>query len=412
MPYDTKFAAKHGKRAARRELSQYGQSEPPTSPLERVEIDHTRADFIIVDDDDLLPLGRPTFTIALDSYTRYPLGRYMGFEAASYYAVMECLYHAILPKEDVKERHGTKHEWAAYGVPGTLVTDNGREFIGIDLDDACLLLGIILQRTPVRQPHFKGRVERFMRTTNTGLFHKIPGTTFSNPRQRGDYDSVEQACITQKDADGLLYTFLLDIYAERYHRGLHDVPARYWETKTQSFLPRVPASAKELTILLSRTTTRVVQHYGIEFEGLKYNCDELAYVRTTLKNEPAKIKYHPGDLTHIYVRIPDATVAEDDYIEVPALDEQYVQGLSLWKHRIIKANARANTEGKVDFAALGEAKRRLQDTFDRAMSAKKTNRRAARYKTGRPTSRRWFCAHRVYPCLLAAQPICLRHRRA
>lgn len=98
------FAARHGARAAKRAFSQFGEAEKPTMPLERVEIDHTRSDLIVIDDVDNLPLGRLTLTYCLDVATRYPLGYYLGFEPPSYLAVMECLYHAILPKGDLCDR--------------------------------------------------------------------------------------------------------------------------------------------------------------------------------------------------------------------------------------------------------------------------------------------------------------------
>ena len=75
--------------------TQYGQTPYPDWPLERVEIDHTRTDLIVIDDRDNLPLGRLTLTYCLDTATRYPLGYYLGFEPPSYLTVMECLHHAI-----------------------------------------------------------------------------------------------------------------------------------------------------------------------------------------------------------------------------------------------------------------------------------------------------------------------------
>ena len=85
----------------------------------------TQAEPLVLDDEDDLPLGRLTFTHCLDMATRYPLGYYMGFEPPGVLAVMECLYHAILPKEGTRERYGTEHEWLGHGVPAVLVVDNG-----------------------------------------------------------------------------------------------------------------------------------------------------------------------------------------------------------------------------------------------------------------------------------------------
>jgi putative transposase len=381
---EERLAAKRGKRAAKRTLSQYGQTAYPTLPLERVEIDHTKSDLIVIDDRDNLPLGRLTLTYCLDMATRYPLGYYMGFEPPGYLAVMECLHHAIRPKENVREKYGTEHDWVAYGIPATLVIDNGKEFIGRDLQDACLLLGIVLQQTPVQTPHFKAGVERMYGSLNTMLFHTLPGTTFSNTQERGDYNSVQQACIYLSDVDKMLNIFIVDIYAERFHRGLNGIPARRWEELTQhGFAPGLPPNAEELSILLGRTTQRVVHHYGIEFASLRYNCDELVPLRTRLQREKAKIKYHPADLSCLHVYDP----FEKRYIRVPALDQEYTQGLSLWKHRIIRQTV-LSEQDRVDILALGRAKRKIQKIVEEGRQRKRlqTRSRIARWDTsGKPT---------------------------
>ena len=176
-----RLTAKFGARAARRELKQSARMAFPRLPLEQVEIDHTKADLIVIDEADDLPLGRFTLTYCLDLCTRYPLGFYLGFEPPGYYPVMECLYHAIAPKDDYPERYGTAHPWLACGIPNVLKVDNGKDFISHSLDDACLSLGMVLNRGPVRTPEFKPGIERYFGTLNTMLLHQLPGTTFSNP---------------------------------------------------------------------------------------------------------------------------------------------------------------------------------------------------------------------------------------
>lgn len=372
---EKKLTARRGKKAAQRELSHYGETAYPTLPLERVEIDHTRADIVVIDDQDLLPLGRLTLTYCLDTATRYPLGYYLSFEPPSYLTVMECLYHAICPKGDIREHYGAEHNWQIYGIPYTLVIDNGKEFIGQDLEDACNLLGIILQNTPVKTPHFKAAVERMFGTLNTGLLHTLPGTTFSNIGQRSDYDSLKQACISLSELDKLLHIFLLDIYAENFHRGVQGIPARLWEQATAGgFFPRMPSSVEELLVLLGRVAYRTVQPYGIELNCLRYNCAELVPLRTRMKkrdNSRVKIKYNPSDLGHIQVYDPD----EKRYLQVPALAPEYAQGLSLWKHEVIR-NFALTQEGTVDIVALGRAQRKIQEIVAESMERKKLSTRS------------------------------------
>jgi putative transposase len=378
-----RFTIRHGKRLAEQKFAQYGANMTTDAPGVMAQIDHTRADFIAIDDRDNLPLGRPTFTHCLDVGTRYPLGYYIGFEPPSYYAVMECLYHAISPKEDSRQKYGTEHGWLAYGVPSTLVIDNGREFIGRDLSDACLSLGIILQQTPVRTPHFKAEIERGFGTIDTMLFHTLPGTTFSNPQERGDYNSLEEACVYLSDVEKILHTFLLDVYAETLHKGIEAIPARRWEEALQAgFLPTLPDSATDLQVLLGRVEHRAIWPYGVDFESIRYNCDDLLIPRTRLKGEKAKIKYHPGDLSRIYVFDP----FDERYITVPALDQEYTRGLSLWKHRVIR-NFASREQDKPDLVALGRAKRKIREIVEAGRERKRASTRAAmtRWETsGKP----------------------------
>jgi putative transposase len=177
---------------------------------------------------------------------------------------------------------------------------------------------------------------------------------------------------------------VVDIYGQRYHEGLEGIPARRWEEAMKSgFAARVPHSAAELAGLLGRVTHRTIQHYGIRFQSLRYNSSKLATLRTRLKGNKAKIKYHPADLSRLHVYNP----FDHCYIEVPALDQEYTQGLSLWKHRIIRRAAREES-GTVDLAALGRAKRKIQEIVDAGRSQKRsrTRTRIARWDTaGKPT---------------------------
>lgn len=377
---EEKLIAKRGKRAAQQQFTQYEQVAYPNTPLGRVEIDHTRMDIIVVDGEDQLPLGRPTITYCLDTTTRYPLGFHIGFDPPSYLTVMECLHHALLPKGDVRTQYGTQHEWLACGIPMVLVVDNGKEFIGQDLADACNTLGIELQQMPIKTPHFKAAVERMFKTINTGLLHTLPGTTFSNPTERGDYASEQEACIDLADLDQLFHLFLLDIYAERFHQGLGDIPARRWEAITAAgFFPRLPEDRATLEILLGRVTYRVIQAYGIEFMHLRYNTPDLAPLRTYLAGNAAKIKYLPTDLGCIYVYDPQ----QQTYLRVDCLHPDYAGGLSVWKHRVITQRARAE-QTPVDILGLARAKRQIQEIVAQSKAHKKLKSRArmARWETG------------------------------
>jgi putative transposase len=386
--------AHQGDKATRRSRKQYRQMNYPTRPLAVMEIDDTTIDLVVIDDEWLIPLGRSTLSVALDQSTRYPLGYYNGFEPSSYLTAMECLYHAICPKGDVKSLYGTQNDWLAYGVPETLVVDNARHFTGNDLEQSAYDLGTELVFAPAACPEFKGSVERFFRTANEGIVHRIPGTTFSNILKRGDYNSKEQACITLSDFNRILHLFFVDYYAERYHRGLDDIPARCWEDAlSEGFQPRLPANLEDPTILLGRVAHRKLHAYGIEIHNLYYNCDNLLLVREHvklaqrtgwkqppgIKPDHVRIKYHPGDLSHIYVYDP----IDKHYIKVPAKAQNYTAKLSLWQHRIIRRQSQLRFQS-TNVEALARTKRKIREVIEESKQGAKLAARArvARYKSG------------------------------
>jgi putative transposase len=138
---------------------------------------------------------------------------------------------------------------------------------------------------------------------------------------------------------------------------------------------------EELRILLGRVAYRTVQPYGIEFESLRYNCAELAPLRTRLAQQAdkrVKLKYQPSDLSRIYVYDP----FENRYVAVPALAQEYTQGLSLWKHRVVRHFVLAQ-QRQVDLAALGAARRRIQEIIEASLRRKDLHARTrvARWQT-------------------------------
>jgi len=149
--------------------------------LERVEIDHTPLDLIVIDSTTMLPLGRAWLTLALDKHSRIVVGFYISFNPPSSYAVLQCLKQMILPKDDLLKRFpDIKNDWPVFGILELLALDNGMDLHSDALKKACLELGIQILFCPAATPEMKGSIERFFRTINQGLIHKLPGTTFSN----------------------------------------------------------------------------------------------------------------------------------------------------------------------------------------------------------------------------------------
>src|SRR5690606_13618151 len=109
--------------------------------------------------------------------------------------------------------------WPCFGLPKTIVVDSGPEFHGRTFKEACLALGIDIVYCPVKKPRYKGKVERFFGTLARQHLHRIPGTTFSNIRQRGNYKSESEAVMTLADLKASIIKWIVDFYSQSVHRS-------------------------------------------------------------------------------------------------------------------------------------------------------------------------------------------------
>ena len=136
--------------------------------------------------------------------------------------------------------------------------------------------------------------------------------------------------------------------------------------------PPLPTSARELDIVLGMTAQRVVFHYGIELEGLKYNSLELGELRRRMgPGARVELTFDPGDLGHINVVDP----LKETYIHVLAVDQAYAKGLSLWQHKVIRRYAQRQLDARTDIVALAQAKAEIRALVDRDFNRKSTRGR-------------------------------------
>ena len=332
--------------------------------------------------DDRLPIGRPTLTLATDRYSKMPFGFDVSFQPASYLTVMRCLRHGILPKPDCQARYGTVHPFPVYGLPETLVVDRGMEFVGTSLETALGMLGVIHEVMPGRTPWYKGGIERFFRTQNQGLLEGLARIHLGRRSSaQAEYDPRQDACISLEAFQQLLHIFLLDIYAQRWHHGMEDIPMRRWnEARSAGLAPTLYHDADELRIILCASATRTLTRQGIAWETLRYHSPALAQLRQRGGEQTVRFRYDPDDLGEIYVFDP-----EGGWLTVPALHPEYARGLSLYKHRVIRQQVLRDHQQSVDIQALAQARLRLQQVVSEEFARTRSTRgrkRAARFLEG------------------------------
>lgn len=328
---------RYGKRIADERFRAAGPGRPATYRLEVVEIDHTAANIMVMDDRGQVCLGRPTITVAIDRYTRMIVGLYIGFEPPSIYSVMQCLRDMLLPKTYLQtEFPELKLTWNAFGPPTTVVVDNGMEFISDSFRHVAAVVGFDIYQQPVYQPQFKGTVERFMRTIEQGVMSGLPGRTFSDPAEKGNYNPIKTASITLKEFRRLFYHWMLSDYCYRGHQGILDVPARRWDEEVKREPISLSYNASDLESLLGISRTGVITRQGLRHAGLFYQSEELNAIfrnARTKAQRTVEFKVNPGDIGWITVYGPNL----QHTIRVPCTDPNYANGTTLHQHRQYRA---------------------------------------------------------------------------
>jgi putative transposase len=352
----------HGKQYADKKYKNNRKGAEYSRPLEREEFDDTKSDLFVIDTETRLPLGRPTFTFGIDCYSGMPAGMHNGFDGPGFLAVSECLLHAFQPKTYLKTLFPmVEGDWPLFGLPGEVGIDNGPAYISDALTYACLQLGVVIDHCPVRCPDAKPVVERFFRTENDKLLHQQPGTTFSDLFDRGDYNPLENAVISFDALMAIEHLFLVDIYARSPQEGRNNIPINLWKLGTKNWPPSLPRRNKDLQIILGYVEYRVINSSGISLFCLDYNSTELSLLRREMDGEKVALTYNPKDISTINVWNP----TRDKYLTVPALDQAYAHGLSLWQHNVIKRYTRWELNMNTDKEALRRAKKKIQEIVDR-----------------------------------------------
>ena len=382
-----KLIAKHRKAIRVNETRGMPNKFPEVKmPLDVIQIDHTKVDVILVDEETREEIGRPFITVAIDVYSRMIFGFYISLEAPSYFSVGQCLLNAILPKDDFLQNYEVEGEYPVYGLPKKVHMDNGKDFRSISLHNFCQEFRIEDIYRPVARPEFGGAVERVIGTCMKKM-QVLPGTTRSNIFERGKYNSQLEAAMTIDKLEKWYLDFVINIYhktehssifmtpEEKFYQGLYGVG----EDKSIPFLPTVPADTLKLRMALLPEIKRSVQKNGITIDYITYFSETLRKwiiptqykkLKPNLKNEVI-CRRDPRDISKIYVYDEDIK----DYITVPYADIRKPK-MNLSELRESIAEAKRQISGReLEPHDIFEARERLKKYVEEAKREKKSVRR-------------------------------------
>lgn len=355
-------------------------------PLAVVQIDHTPADIILVDDEYRKPIGRPWITLAIDVYSRMVAGYYLSLDAPSETSVAMCVAHAILPKEEWLMMHNVDAKWDVWGFMDTIHTDNGPDFRSGNFKQACLAHNINLQFRPVKQPKYGGHIERMLGTLLREI-HDLPGTTFSNIKSREGYKSEEKAAMTMAEFETWLVILICKVYHKRMHQSIGMSPERKWEigifgndvTSGQGLPPR-PTNRHALLLDFLPSFKRTIQTYGVSIDGLTYYADVLrSWINAAEPDKPNKkrefvFRRDPRDISEIWFYDPEL----GQYFKVPFANQAMLP-MSFWEYRQVREKLRKEGKTSVNdyeiMRALGELRSHVEESKEKTKKARRQSQR-------------------------------------
>ena len=362
---------REGDQAARPLEPAAGVAPQPQRPLDLVQIDHTPIDLIVVDESAREPVGRPYLTLAIDVFSRCVVGMVVTLEAPSATSVGLCLAHAVTDKRPWLERLGIEADWPMTGRPRAIHLDNAPEFHSEALRRGCEQYGIERHYRPPGEPHFGGVIERLVGTA-MGMVHELPGTTFSNPQERGSYDSEAAASLTLTELERWLALAIAGPYHQMVHGTLGEPPAARWaDGVARHGAPATVSNPKAFLIDFLPVIRRTIRRTGFVIDHVTYYADVLKYL-IARRDRLGRfvIRRDPRDLSRVWVLDPEGSC----YVEIPYRTLSH-PAVTLWEHRRAVARLRERGQARVDEAALFRAIEQMRAI---TVTAAKERRRARR----------------------------------
>lgn len=368
------------KRAKQKFTAKAGQFPDANYPLSVIQIDHTPVDLILVDDKHRKPIGRPFITVAIDVYSRMVTGYYISLDAPSVTSVSMCISRSILPKDELLLEFGLSDvKWDIFGMPKKIHVDNGSDFRAESLQKSCAFHGINLEFRPVARPEYGGHIERLIGTIMKRV-HELPGTTFSNIKEKDEYNSEKHASLTLHEFEKWFLTYITMDYHESIHSSIERSPKEQWRIgifgegfESGIGLPPIPSDRHTLVLDFMPSALRTIQRNGTTIDGLQYYDACLNNFINHTDDNGNKTKFifrqDPRDITRIWFYDPELL----QYFPVP-LANQVLPPISLWEYRKVYKQVKQES-GTVNEALIYQA---LQDMQTIVEESKNTTKKVLR----------------------------------
>ncbi len=331
-----------------------GRSLTADFAMQRVIIDHTRLDAIVIyqlPSGEEIVLGRPWLTLAVDVATRAIVSHVISFTPPSVWTLGETLWRMAMPKRvppDMAERYPMLAN--VRGKPVEIVVDNAVEFRSHTMEAAARSAGFSVRFCPVAKPRYRAVGERAMGTVNRLITNDLAGRTVPIAQVRHDgYDAAKDAVVLMEELEDIALRAVA-IYNTEPHGGLNGrqpLLAFQHDAAKNGINNFVDLDAFRRDLMPVREKAQL-SGSGIVFETLRYHdhnevfallddlvAGECRRQRRRGATATVDFRYDPMDISRIWVW----NRKRRTYVELRCSDEDYADGMPLFVHNAIRAKA-------------------------------------------------------------------------
>ena len=331
-------------------------------PMQRIELDEWKVDvrtfltrlgiidLLPTDAIATLPKTRRWICVAVDVATRVIVGIRIAKNPSAYDAV-RTLAMAVSDKNEFARAIGAQAEWYHHGGLCTVSCDTGPAFLSSEFQTAVSDLGGHIHFGPVGVPELRATVERTFGTFATKFASLLPGRTFSNVTDRGDYDADARAVLDDADLLRILIRWIVDYYHHAPHSGLQgQTPATRWKELTKDrFVPNPPDRLTRRVATGIEVERKLTKH-GLRLFSNFYTSEDLQKHYAHSSQRKFRVRIDPDDIGGV------AYLKDGLWHDAPARDADF-DGITLeaWKAEFAKIVREHREEAKLAQELRSEA---------------------------------------------------------
>lgn len=357
--YDGGYNMKSRSTISRNGLTDYQRNKRPLfgsamgwkDKIGTFQMDATQADIYLVSRlDKSAVIGRPNIYMAVDTATQLIAGIYIGLDAGEQ-AVINCLANAATDKVEFCKQFGIDiklDEWPNTGLPGEIITDKGKEFIGTRMEELAMKYGIDFESLPPFRPDGKSLVEKSFDLIQQKYKPTLrgKGVIESDAQERWAVDYRSQAVLTLEDFTKVIIHCVLYLNSCRFIqdcqvREVSHVASELWKWyDSQGDSIVIPVSGERLYQFGLPRKSATLSRKGINNQGLWYTGADFKKLLERKKvGDTIQIAYDPDNVSRVYL------IDGMEYIpfELASYCQKYV-GASQAEYQIEKNKHKANSK--------------------------------------------------------------------